>query len=117
MTEPLLLAHLNLDVDDVERSIVFYESQLGLPVTRLNGTARVRWESFLLVLAPGKAQASDGFHFGFRVESPAEVDAWAEQLRTHGVALLSEPADAGTVRVFRVADPDGYTIEIFTFIG
>lgn len=115
MTEPLLLAHLNLDVSDVERSIAFYEEALGLPVTRLNGTARVAWDSFLLVLAPGEPRASDGFHFGFRLDAPKDVDAWAERLRGRGVVLASEPAGLGTVHVFRIVDPDGYVIEIFAF--
>lgn len=115
--EPLLFAHLNLDVTDVERSIVFYEKNLDLPVTRLNGTARFSWDSFLLVLAPGEPKVSEGFHFGFRLDSRAEVDAWACRLRERGVALLTEPGGLGNVHVFRIADPDGYVIEIFAFVG
>ncbi|GAC1307602.1 MAG: hypothetical protein NVS2B3_02460 [Vulcanimicrobiaceae bacterium] len=117
MSQPLLLAHLNLDVADLERSVAFYGQALELPVTRSNGTARVVWESFLLVLASGTPNASADFHFGFRVDSSEAVDAWAQRLRERGIALASEPARRGAVYVFRVADPDAYVIEIFAFVA
>ena len=117
MIEPLLFAHLNLEVSDLERSIAFYETALDLPVTRSNGTARVVWDSFLLVLAVGTPQPSADFHVGFRVDSSAAVDAWARRLRDCGIALASEPARRGAVHVFRVVDPDAYVIEIFAFVA
>jgi len=61
-------------------------------------------------------RASDEFHFGFRVDAQADVDAWAQRLRGRGVAITTEPERRGFVYVFRVADPDGYVIEIFAFV-
>lgn len=112
----MLLAHLNLDVSDLSRSTEFYSTHLELPVERAATQTTVRWPSFLLVLTPGEPRASANFHFGFRLETTAEVDAWFARLRERGVAIVAEPERKGTTYVGRIADPDAYVVEIFAFI-
>lgn len=111
--DPLTLAHLNLDVSELARSAAFYGDVLGLPVTRRPDSLLVAWPGGLLVLAPGAVTAAGSFHFGLRVESDAAVDRWFARFEVLGVAVVSPPEDRGAVYVGRIADPDGYPIEIY----
>lgn len=112
----MLLAHLNLDVADLARSTEFYATSFELPVERGDAQTTVRWPSFLLVLTPGTPRTSENFHFGFRLESRAEVDAWFAKLRERGVPIVAEPEVRGKTYVGRIADPDAYVVEIFSFV-
>lgn len=116
MDDPLLLAHLNLDVADLPRSAAFYGEHLELPVDVSDAAVRVEWPSFLLVLTPGTPRASDNFHFGFRVATSADVDAWTSRLRARNVPIVAEAERRGSVYVARITDPDAYVIEVFTFL-
>jgi len=52
---------------------------------------------------------------GFRVDTAAEVDGWAQDLARRGFALVAPPSGdrwEGT-RSFRVADPDGRQVAVF----
>jgi uncharacterized glyoxalase superfamily protein PhnB len=52
---------------------------------------------------------------GFRVETAAEVDAWAQELGQRGFALLGPPSGdrwEGS-RSFRLTDPDGRQVAVF----
>jgi catechol 2,3-dioxygenase-like lactoylglutathione lyase family enzyme len=109
----LRLTHLNLDARDLDASARFYGDILGLPVSRRDGTLRVEHPQYLLVLNAGEPTIGGTFHFGFRVEGAAEVDAWIGRLRSEHVPILVEPKYVGSVYVARVADPDGYEIEIY----
>lgn len=112
----MLFAHLNLDVADLARSTEFYASELDLPVERGATQTTIRWPSFLLVLTPGKPNASANFHVGFRLETQGEVDAWFARLRERGVPVVAEPERKGTTYVGRIADPDAHIVEIFAFV-
>jgi catechol 2,3-dioxygenase-like lactoylglutathione lyase family enzyme len=94
----LCLTHLNIDVRDLDASY--------------NGALRVEHAQYLLVINAGEPKAGGTFHFGFRVACAAAVDAWIDRLRSYDVPILIEPERAGNVYVARVADPDGYQIEI-----
>ena len=113
----MLLAHLNLDVADLARSTDFYATHFDLPVERAETQTTIRWPSFLLVLTPGEPRTSANFHFGFRVETTAEVDTWFARLRERGVPIVAEPERKGTTYVGRIADPDSHIVEIFAFVG
>jgi catechol 2,3-dioxygenase-like lactoylglutathione lyase family enzyme len=112
------LNHVALTVSDRERSAAFYAEHFGL-------TERLHDEEDMLILG-----SSDGAvlalwegtpvpelprtnHFGFQLDSPAEVHAARERLRAAGVPE-SEWSPTGTVRV-QVFDPDGYRVEFFAF--
>ncbi|MDP9025893.1 MAG: VOC family protein [Candidatus Eremiobacteraeota bacterium] len=112
----MLLAHLNLDVADLARATDFYATAFELPVERGESQTTIRWPSFLLVLTPGTPRTSDNFHFGFRLDSREEVDAWFEKLRTRNVPIVAEPMVKGKTYVGRITDPDAYVVEIFAFV-
>ncbi|GAC1401139.1 MAG: hypothetical protein NVSMB59_22970 [Vulcanimicrobiaceae bacterium] len=112
----LTLAHLNLDVADLERSARFYGDALALPVERTPTTVVVRQPSFLLVLSAGPPEAGGNFHFGFRVETRDEVDAWMAKLAQRGVPIVSPAERRGSTYVGRVSDPDADAVEIFAFV-
>jgi catechol 2,3-dioxygenase-like lactoylglutathione lyase family enzyme len=107
------LTHLNLDVRDLAASKHFYGDLLGLPATHRDGTLRIEHPSYLLVLNAGEPKVGGRFHFGFRVAGADGVDAWIEHLRANRVPVLVDPKRAGSVYVARIADPDGYEIEIY----
>jgi catechol 2,3-dioxygenase-like lactoylglutathione lyase family enzyme len=109
----LALTHLNLDVRDLAASEHFYGKLLGLPATRRDEALRIEHPSYLLVLNAGKPKVGGAFHFGFRVAGAPAVDAWIEHLRANRVPVLIEPKRSGGVYVARIADPDGYEIEIY----
>lgn len=110
---PLALTHLNLDVRDLARSERFYRDVLELSVERRATSLRVCDANALLVLNEGPPQVGGTFHFGFRVPTREDVNAWISRLRAARIPILIEPAVAGAVYVGRIADPDGYEIEIY----
>jgi|SRR5579884_868387 len=108
------ISHLSLGVNDLAASEKFYRDVLGLAAQRNGEEVFVRWPDFLLVLSEKPPAARGKFHFGFRVTSAAEVDAWAERLRGHGVQIISGPATDGALRQLFFLDPDSYEVEIFS---
>ncbi len=112
-TAAFALMHLNLDVRDLDVSERFYRDVLGMPIERREASLAIRQPGFFLVLARGEPKMGGSFHFGFRVATKPDVDAWFARLRDAGVPIVNEPASAGTVYVGRVCDPDGYGIEIY----
>jgi catechol 2,3-dioxygenase-like lactoylglutathione lyase family enzyme len=108
------LSHLSLGVNDLGVSEKFYRDVLGLPAQRDGGDVFVRWPDFLLVLSEKPPAARGKFHFGFRVDSAAEVDEWADRLRAQGVQIVSGPATDGSARQLFFLDPDSYEVEIFS---
>ncbi|RLB62705.1 MAG: hypothetical protein DRI90_08490 [Deltaproteobacteria bacterium] len=109
-----MLNHLSLVVSDVARSATFYQSVFGM---------EQQWQEaefvFLscgdadLALVKGKPLIHRRFHFGFRVENQAEVDAWLEVVGKHDVPVTHGPQDYGDYYTFTCRDPDGYTVEIY----
>jgi catechol-2,3-dioxygenase len=106
------LAHLNLDVRDLDVSERFYRDVLDLPIERSGSKLIAREPGFLIVLNCGEPAMGGTFHFGFRVDSPAEVDAWFARVRDRA-PVVREPKAANGVYVGRISDPDGYGIEIY----
>jgi catechol 2,3-dioxygenase-like lactoylglutathione lyase family enzyme len=108
------LNHLNLSVSDRGESRRFYCGILGMTL---------QWEDVgFLFLRSGEVDLSlmerepvqvEGIHFGFRLDDPEEVDAWADHLRQHGVEIGDGPFDRDGGRTFYARDPDGYRIEFY----
>ncbi|MGI8871176.1 MAG: VOC family protein [Candidatus Limnocylindria bacterium] len=70
---------------------------------------------FELSFRRGAKATRDGIQIGFRMDTAAEVDAWAEELSRRGFALVAPPSGdrwEGS-RSFRIADPDGRQVAIF----
>lgn len=121
--------HCALHVQDLARSIEFYERFCALKVVRRHGGEgddAVAWlaeegreERFVVVLVSGgKGQArkeGDMTHYGFGVETPEDVDAVAAKAREAG-CLYWEPRELPPPVGYLCAleDPDGYIVE-FSF--
>jgi len=122
------LTHIALRVTDLTTSAAFYAKYAGLVVAHEreeeDGT-RVVWlaeraedPSFVFVLIPMAHSAGERpgvHHFGFSVESRADVDAIAATARADGM-LREGPRDAGPVVGYFciVEDPDRNWVE-FSF--
>ena len=105
---------MNLNVRDLERAQRFYEDVLGFRKSFAKGTTV--WLDAggdLLGLSQGEPPAEHPNHWGFQVERAEEVDAWAEQLARHRVAIDKGPYDRSDGRSVYFRDPDGYVLEIF----
>lgn len=107
------ITHLSLGVSDLDASEAFYRDVLSLPTQRHGDDVRVEWPDFLLVLTEKPPADRSKFHFGFRVASEAEVDSWAQRLRSNNAQIIAGPATQdGIHRVFFL-DPNEYVLEIY----
>jgi len=114
-TKPLKLTHLSLGVANINISERFYGDVLGLPTKRIDDMVEIRWsDEFLLILMSSPPAGRGKFHFGFRVGTPKEVDAWAERLRERGVEIVIGPSSDNGRRQLYCIDPDDYKIEIYS---
>jgi catechol 2,3-dioxygenase-like lactoylglutathione lyase family enzyme len=107
------ISHLSLGVSDLNASEKFYRDVLGLPTRREGEDVRVHWPDFLLVLTERPPADRSKFHFGFRVNTLAQVDSWAERLRANNVQIISGPAGEDGMRQLFFLDPDQYVLEIY----
>jgi uncharacterized glyoxalase superfamily protein PhnB len=118
----------SLTVSDLQTSVAWYRDVLGLEVQRemvRDGVVRavaltagaVR---FLLNQDDGAKGANRprGTCMSMNVATRQSVDAIAAHIKAHGGTLLTEPADMPWgMRVFRVADPDGYVFAVSQPLG
>lgn len=117
--------HIGIIVSDLDRSIAFYTTVLGLPLrkrVRLNETTELAFltvgdsEIELIHKNPPVDAPLDGVvnHVAFTV---ADVAGTLAHLRRHGVALLNEaPVELGPLgaRAAFFRGPDGEKLELFT---
>jgi catechol 2,3-dioxygenase-like lactoylglutathione lyase family enzyme len=114
----MLIQHLGLAVRDPERSKDFYLTVIGL-----DGEARkTPWgyrldlvDGFTLALIEGEplpGGSTDSVHFGCALEQPEEARRVRDRLRQGGVPEL-EWEDSDEYVGIKVADPDGYIVELF----
>ena len=118
--------HCALHVQDLQKSVDFYREFCGLVVVQEHGdgpndhavwmTEADRMSDYVFVLLLGGSghdqPDNDLSHFGFALESKADVDAIAE--RGRGAGCLAWEAKAFPYPVgYRCAlrDPDGYVVE------
>ena len=98
------------------RAAEFYASAFGFARRAQDeGGVDLELGGFELSFRRGERATRDGIQIGFRVDTAAEVDAWAQELSRRGFALLAPPSGdrwEGT-RSFRVADPDGRQVAVF----
>lgn len=113
------LNHLNLRVRDVAACRDFYERHFGFrPAFEADGGQFMRNdEGFLLALVPSEAHQPlpRGFHVGFGLDSPDEVEALhrglvADEVRT---TTIDDSRPAEDYVTFRCWDPDDTEIEVF----
>jgi catechol 2,3-dioxygenase-like lactoylglutathione lyase family enzyme len=121
MTTWLGLRHIGLNVQDVARSINFYQNILGMKLEWQPDPDNAYLTSGEDNLALHRANAVANIqesaqrldHFGFVVGRPENVDEWAERIRLHGIPLEKEPkTHRDGARSFYFRDPDQNLIQI-----
>jgi catechol 2,3-dioxygenase-like lactoylglutathione lyase family enzyme len=110
------VGQLALRSTDPLRVAEFYEAAFGFRrITGHDAGTDLELGGFELSFRRGEAATRDGIQIGFKVETAAEVDAWAQELGRRGFALAAPPSGdrwEGT-RSFRLADPDGRQVAVF----
>lgn len=124
MTQILRIAEAVLYVDDLPEVTAFYEEVLQLPLTASFGDSRflkTGSDSTLILFDRRKlrqrksaipAHGADGpGHVAFAVPA-AQMDAWRERLRAHGIDIEHEQDwPQGTHSIY-FRDPAGNSIEL-----
>jgi lactoylglutathione lyase len=117
------LLHTRLRVNDLERTVKFYEEALGLKVARRHTSPRGAQLAFLqtphseeeieicqLANSPSVQVQPDLMHLAFAVEDMA---AFAAQLAKKGFQLSDGPTQTSSGAVIAFLDaPEGYEVEL-----
>lgn len=120
--KPSGINQITLRVNRIEAAEQFYEHILGFELIRKMGRSMAVYkvgpkDTIVLVEAETSFDPSSKDyrvdHFGFLVDTPAQVDEMAAFLREHEVTILSGPANRKKGRFLFISDPDGNMIEIF----
>jgi catechol-2,3-dioxygenase len=122
MTEFAGVAHLQINVRDLERSAAWYQQVLGFAVVeRDEGRVALYSPPARLGLALqqsdaiGGPDARDGQildHLALYVRDRGALDGWQERLASIGIEASID--DAGFGWSISVFDPDGTEMELFT---
>lgn len=111
------LNHLHLHVKDVNKSKMFYEKYFGFKEHIMHGEILfIRNESgFDLALCSDENEWSfpKWFHFGFRLNSAAEVKMLFEKMKSAQEIIDTELEEYDDFVFFRCLDPDKNKIEIY----
>lgn len=122
---PLIAQKLqaSLTVKDLPTSLAWYRDIIGFAVNQEHvreGTLRAvslkAGDVEILIGQDDGAKGLDrvkGAGFSLQLTTTQDIDALAVGIKKRGVSLASEPADMPWgARVFRVRDPDGFTLAI-----
>jgi lactoylglutathione lyase len=117
------LLHTRMRVNDLERTVKFYEDVLGLRVARRHTSPRGAQLAFLsvpnsdeeielcqLANSPSVQVQPDLMHLAFEVEN---LEQFAAELKKKGFELSDGPTQAGSGSVIAFIDaPEGYEVEL-----
>jgi lactoylglutathione lyase len=118
------LLHTRMRLNDLERSVKFYEQALGLKVTRRHTSPRGAQLAFIATpnseeeielcqMPPGAEPVKvqpDLMHLAFEVE---DLEKFAAELVKKGFALSDGPTKTGSGSVIAFIDaPEGYEVEL-----
>jgi lactoylglutathione lyase len=118
------LLHTRMRVNDLGRTVKFYQDALGLKLTRQHTSPRGAQLAFLATPnsdeeieicqmpagAPPVQVQPDLMHLAFEVENLA---AFAAELKKKGFALSDGPTQTGSGSVIAFIDaPEGYEVEL-----
>ena len=115
--------HTRMRVDDLDRTVAFYEKVFGLEVSRRHESPRGSKLVFLAVpnseeeieitYYPGSGSVQvqeDLMHLAFEVES---MEAFARHLQQVGYSFSDGPTKSSSGSVFAFVDaPEGYEVEV-----
>ena len=113
------LTHLALAVRDVERSLHFYQQVFGVEsYAHEPGRIHVKTPGCHDVITFDQTAAAAGtsggiIHFGFRLQSPSDIDQAVHEVERAGGTLLRRGEFCPGFPYAYVADPDGYEVEIW----
>ena len=117
------LLHTRMRVNDLERTVKFYQDALGLTVARRNTSPRGAQLAFLrtpnsdeeieicqLPNSPSVQVQPDLMHLAFAVDDVAAV---AAELARKGIKLSGDPITTGSGATIAFLDaPEGYEVEL-----
>jgi catechol 2,3-dioxygenase-like lactoylglutathione lyase family enzyme len=119
MIETYGLTHIALSVQDLDRSLAFYQAVFGMVEVH-------RGEDFVQAHTPGSrdvivfkkdaaraGQSGGVIHFGFRLTDPALIDKAAIEVERAGGTIRSRGDFCPGEPFLFVSDPDGYEVEIW----
>jgi catechol 2,3-dioxygenase-like lactoylglutathione lyase family enzyme len=119
MIETYGLTHIALSVQDLDRSLAFYQAVFGMVEVH-------RGEDFVQAQTPGSrdvivfkkdaaraGQSGGVIHFGFRLTDPALIDKAAIEVERAGGTIRSRGDFCPGEPFLFVSDPDGYEVEIW----
>ena len=109
------ISHLALRVSNLDKSRRFYTEVFGMRTAFREPGEAFLWcgKDLLALHESGQAKIiPDTFHFGFKVRSRREVEAWRYWLVKNGITIEKEH-DVEEYKGVKVKDPDGYEIEVF----
>lgn len=103
---PAQLDHLRIDTDRLEPLVAFYQSALGMSPIRLeDGSFLMQAPGRRLVIGEGKPGAQP--FMAFRVQSPAQLEAFRQHVVGRGIQPIASPTRVFANGAFAVRDPDG----------
>jgi lactoylglutathione lyase len=117
------LLHTRMRVNDIERTVKFYQDALGLTIARRSVSPRGAQIVFLttpnsqeeieicqLPNSPAVQVQPDLMHLAFEVES---IEAFAAEIGKKGIKLSDGPTKTGSGATIAFIDaPEGYEIEL-----
>ncbi len=118
------LLHTRMRLNDLERSVKFYEHALGLKVTRRHTSPRGAQLAFIATpnseeeielcqMPPGAEPVKvqpDLMHLAFEVD---DLEEFAAELTRKGFALSDGPTKTGSGSMIAFIDaPEGYEVEL-----
>ncbi len=117
------LLHTRMRVNDLERTVKFYQDALGLTVSKRHTSPRGAQLAFLatpnsdeeieicqLPNSPSVQVQPDLMHLAFEVD---DLQAFAAQLKAKGIALSDGPTPTGSGSMIAFIDaPEGYEVEL-----
>lgn len=121
---PTGIHHVTLRVNDIARADAFYGETLGLRLERKmgQGMSVFRLGADTLVITESETAYDDNArdyrvdHFGFRLDTNADVDLWAAWFRERDIPIVTGPMNRKNGRFLFITDPDGNLIEFYSEI-
>jgi catechol 2,3-dioxygenase-like lactoylglutathione lyase family enzyme len=119
MVKTFGLTHLALAVRNIEKSLRFYQQVFGVEAYfREEARVHVKTPGCHDVItfdqtAPAPGTGGGVIHFGFRLQSPADIDEAVREAERAGGKLLRRGEFSPGFPYAYVADPDGYEVEIW----